>query len=53
MQNIRWKLITIIAVLIVFSGVGVYPILAAWKHLPAPSWLKEKQLKLGLDLGLG
>jgi preprotein translocase subunit SecD len=50
MQNIRWKLITIVAVLIVFTGVGVYPILAAWKHIPAPSWLKEKQLKLGLDL---
>src|SRR5206468_2310522 len=50
MQNIRWKIITIVAVLIVFTGVGVYPILAAWKHLPAPGWLKEKQLKLGLDL---
>jgi preprotein translocase subunit SecD len=50
MQNIRWKIITIVAVLIVFSGVGVYPILASWKHLPAPGWLKEKQLKLGLDL---
>src|SRR5438552_2509111 len=50
MQNIRWKIITIVSVLIVFTGVGVYPILAAWKHLPAPAWLKEKQLKLGLDL---
>jgi preprotein translocase subunit SecD len=50
MQNIRWKIITIVAVLIVFTGLGVYPILASWKHLPAPSWLKEKQLKLGLDL---
>src|SRR5881397_197430 len=50
MQNIRWKLITIVVVLIVFSTIGVYPILASWKHLPAPSWLREKQLKLGLDL---
>jgi preprotein translocase subunit SecD len=50
MQNIRWKLITIVVVLIVFTMVGVYPILASWKHLPSPSWLQEKQLKLGLDL---
>jgi preprotein translocase subunit SecD len=50
MQNIRWKIITIVVVLIVFAGVGVYPILASWKNLPAPGWLKEKQLKLGLDL---
>src|SRR5262245_48762923 len=50
MQNIRWKVITILAVLVIFGVVGVYPILAAWKNLPAPNWLKEKQLKLGLDL---
>jgi preprotein translocase subunit SecD len=50
MPNIRWKIITIAVVLIVFAGVGVYPILASWKNLPAPGWLKEKQLKLGLDL---
>jgi preprotein translocase subunit SecD len=50
MQNIRWKLITIMAVFVVFTAVGVYPILGAWKHLPEPGWLKEKQLKLGLDL---
>jgi preprotein translocase subunit SecD len=34
----------------VFFGLGVYPILASRYHLPAPSWLMEKQLKLGLDL---
>jgi preprotein translocase subunit SecD len=50
MPNIRWKIITIVVVLIVFAGVGVYPILASWKNLPAPGWLKDKQLKLGLDL---
>jgi preprotein translocase subunit SecD len=50
MQNLRWKVLTILAVLVVFGAVGVYPILAAWKGLPAPGWLKEKQLKLGLDL---
>src|SRR2546422_9553557 len=50
MQNLRWKIITIVSILIIFTVVGVYPILAAWKHLPSPGWLQEKQLKLGLDL---
>jgi len=50
MQNIRWKVITILVVLVVFSGVGVYPIFAARYHWPSPGWLQEKQLKLGLDL---
>src|SRR5205809_4503436 len=50
MQNLRWKIITIVSILILFTLVGVYPILAAWKHLPSPGWLQEKQLKLGLDL---
>jgi preprotein translocase subunit SecD len=50
MQNIRWKVITILAVLVVFAGVGVYPILATRYHWPSPGWLQEKQLRLGLDL---
>ena len=50
MQNIRWKVITIVVVFVTFFAVGVYPILSSWKNLPAPGWLKEKQLKLGLDL---
>jgi preprotein translocase subunit SecD len=50
MANIRWKLITIIVVFVVFAGVGVYPILAARKGIQSPSWLLDKQLKLGLDL---
>src|SRR6266511_2520467 len=49
-KNIRWKVITIVAVLVIFAGVGVYPILASFYHLPSPSWLQQKQLKLGLDL---
>src|SRR2546426_1618843 len=49
-KNIRWKLITIVAVLAIFAGVGVYPILASYYRVPSPSWLQEKQLKLGLDL---
>jgi len=50
MANIRWKLITIAAVLVVFVGVGVYPILASRYRLPSPGWLQAMQLRLGLDL---
>jgi preprotein translocase subunit SecD len=50
MANIRWKLITIVVVFVVFAGVGVYPILAARKGIQSPAWLIDKQLKLGLDL---
>jgi len=50
MKNIRWKLIAILAVLVIFSAVGVYPILAEMYHWPSPGWLQQKQLKLGLDL---
>jgi preprotein translocase subunit SecD len=49
-KNLRWKVITILAVFVVFFGVGVYPILAQRYTLPAPGWLKTKQLRLGLDL---
>jgi preprotein translocase subunit SecD len=50
MANLRWKLITIVAVFIIFFAVGVYPILASNYGLPAPAWLLSRQLKLGLDL---
>src|SRR3954462_6646221 len=50
MSHLRWKVVTILAVFVVFFGLGVYPIMAARYHLPAPAWLMEKQLKLGLDL---
>ena len=49
-SNVRWKFITILAVLVIFGAVGVYPIAAARYHLPSPSWLQDKALKLGLDL---
>lgn len=49
-KNLRWKFILIVVVLIVFAGVGVYPLLAARYGLPAPAWLMAKQLRLGLDL---
>lgn len=50
MQNLRWKVITIVAVLIIFSTVGVYPIVAARYGITSPRWLIDRQLKLGLDL---
>src|SRR5712692_6288164 len=50
MSNLRWKLVTIFTVLIVFTAVGVYPIVAARYGIRSPSWLMDKQLKLGLDL---
>ncbi len=50
MDNLRWKLVTIVGVLIVFTSVGVYPIVAAWRGIHQPAFLMEKQLKLGLDL---
>src|SRR5215472_11120166 len=50
MQNLRWKIITIVTVFVVFFGLGVFPIVAAKYHVPAPGWLMDKQLKLGLDL---
>jgi preprotein translocase subunit SecD len=49
-KNLRWKAITIVAVVVLFAAVGVYPILAQRYGLPAPAWLMAKQLKLGLDL---
>src|SRR5262245_22164136 len=49
-SNVRWKFLTILAVFVVFGAVGIYPIVAARYHLPAPGWLMDKQLRLGLDL---
>src|SRR5216684_9299710 len=50
MSNLRWKVITILVVFIVFFGVGVYPLIAARYGIHSPWWLIDKQLKLGLDL---
>jgi preprotein translocase subunit SecD len=50
MSNLRWKVIVVVAVLVAFGVVGVYPIVAARYGLPAPAWLTAKALKLGLDL---
>src|SRR5438874_8389266 len=50
MQNLRWKLITVAGVFVLFTAVGVYPIVAARYGIHSPWWLIDKQLKLGLDL---
>ena len=50
MKNLRWKLLTVLALFVIFFGIGVYPLLATRYKLPAPKWLMDKQLKLGLDL---
>ncbi len=50
MSNLRWRVLTVLAVFVLFFGLGVYPIMASRYHLPAPGWLMDKQLKLGLDL---
>jgi preprotein translocase subunit SecD len=50
MKSIRWKVLTVVGVFVVFFAIGVYPILATRYNLPAPGWLKARQLKLGLDL---
>src|SRR5438874_9409766 len=50
MQNLRWKLITVAGVFVLFTAVGVYPIVAARYGVRSPAWLMDKQLRLGLDL---
>src|SRR5689334_14094313 len=49
-KNLRWKALTIFIVLVLFSGLGIYPLLAMRYHWPLPGWLEAKALKLGLDL---
>jgi preprotein translocase subunit SecD len=50
LSNLRWKVVTILSVLVIFAGLGVYPIIAARFGVKSPGWLMDKQLKLGLDL---
>jgi preprotein translocase subunit SecD len=50
MSNLRWKVVTIIGVFIVFSAVGIYPLVAQRYGIQQPAWLIDKALKLGLDL---
>jgi len=47
MSNLRWKLVTIVGVFIVFFAVGVYPIVAARYGIHSPAFLLDKLIKLG------
>ena len=50
MSTLRWKVITVLAVTVIFAAVGVYPLIAQRYGITSPSWLMDKALKLGLDL---
>src|SRR3954469_3711047 len=50
MSNLRWKVITVLAVFVIFFAVGIYPLIAQRYGVNQPSWLIDKALKLGLDL---
>ena len=49
-KYLRLKTGVLLAVLVVSSAVGVFPILAPRLGIARPAWLLTKQLKLGLDL---
>jgi len=49
-KNLRWKIVTVLAVLLIFGGLGLYPIIAAKYGITSPKWLMAYQLRLGLDL---
>jgi preprotein translocase subunit SecD len=49
-KNLRWKFITILAVLLLSGGLGLYPMVAAHFGVKSPAWLMAYQLRLGLDL---
>jgi preprotein translocase subunit SecD len=50
MSNLQWKVITVIAVFVIFAAVGVYPLFASYYGIRSPAFLMDKALKLGLDL---
>jgi preprotein translocase subunit SecD len=50
MSNLRWKIVTVVGVFVLFFALGVYPLIAVRYGISQPSWLVDKALKLGLDL---
>jgi preprotein translocase subunit SecD len=50
MSNLRWKVITVAAVTVIFFAVGIYPLIAQRYGINQPKWLLDRALKLGLDL---
>ena len=50
MANLRWKVLIVVLVTVIFTAVGVYPIVAARYGITSPAILMNRALKLGLDL---
>lgn len=49
-KNLTQKVLIVVGVLVAFSAVGVYPLVAERMGLHGPKFLLDKKLKLGLDL---
>ena len=43
----RWKVITVVAVFIIFAAVGVYPIIAGRYGITSPKWLIDRRSSSG------
>ena len=43
MTTLRWKIVTILAVFVIFAAVGVYPIVAQRYGITQPSWLVSRK----------
>ena len=50
MSNLSWKVITVLAVFVIFGAVGVFPLVAQRYGINKPQLLLNRALKLGLDL---
>src|SRR6185503_857543 len=50
MSNLQWKVVTIVAVLVAFVAVGIYPLIAQYYGINQPKVLMNLALKRGLDL---
>ena len=42
-KNLRWKVLTILAVLVIFGGIGVYPLLAQAYSWPCPAGCRPRR----------
>jgi preprotein translocase subunit SecD len=49
-RRLRWKVMAVGVVLVIFSSLGVYPLVATRLGVSRPRWLIDKRLALGLDL---
>jgi protein-export SecD/SecF family membrane protein len=52
-QSLFWKLAALLLTAFMFGGLITYPALAHRYQLPAPEWLLNRRLKLGLDISGG